>query len=135
MRVVIDTNVLISAFIAQGRSADLLEHCVHRHVVVLSEYILSEVREKLVSKFAYSESEADEVVALLRQDSEIVTPRPLESPVCRDPDDDMVLATALVGYANCLVTGDKDLLVLGQFSNIPILRPVEFAEFEANLSS
>ncbi len=131
MRIVFDTNVLISAFIAQGKSADLLEHCVHRHEVVLSDYILGEVREKLVDKFKYSESDADEVVGLLRQNSEIVTPAPLESPVCRDPDDDMVLATALMGKANCLVTGDKDLLVLGQFQSIPILRPAEFADFEA----
>src|SRR5262249_24733304 len=129
--VVLDTNVLIAAFIAQGRCADLLEHCVQRHKVVLSEFIMSEVREHLLGKFKYAESEADELVALLRHSSELVTPPPLDSPVCRDPDDDTVLATALAANADCLVTGDKDLLAIGQFRNIPILRPADFAEFEA----
>jgi uncharacterized protein len=131
MRVVLDTDVLIAAFIAKGRCADLLEHCVQHDTVLLSDFIVSELREHLVGKFKYEESEADEVVALLRQNSEIVTPAPLESRVCRDPDDDQILATALSGNADCLVTGDKDLLAIGQFRTIPIMRPAEFTEFEA----
>jgi predicted nucleic acid-binding protein len=46
--------------------------------------------------------------------------------VCRDPDDDKLLETALVGRADCLVTGDRDLLVLHPFQRIPILTPAGF---------
>jgi putative PIN family toxin of toxin-antitoxin system len=46
--------------------------------------------------------------------------------VCRDPDDDKLLETALIGRANCLVTGDQDLLVLHPFQHIPILTPASF---------
>ena len=62
---------------------------------------------------------------------ETVTPNNLDHSVCRDPDDDMILATAIIGAADCIITGDMDLLVLGQFQNIVILRPAEFAEFES----
>src|SRR5207245_2682123 len=70
----------------QRKGADVLEHCVARHTVLLSEFIVSELREHLVGKFKYEELEADEVVALLRQNSQVVIPGALESPVCRDPD-------------------------------------------------
>ena len=46
--------------------------------------------------------------------------------VCRDPDDNKLLETAVVGRADCLVTGDQDLLVLDPFQGIPILTPAEF---------
>jgi putative PIN family toxin of toxin-antitoxin system len=46
--------------------------------------------------------------------------------VCRDPDDDKLLEIAVVGRADCLVTGDQDLLVLGPFQGIPILTPAGF---------
>ena len=54
-----------------------------------------------------------------------------EAPVSRDPDDDLVLATALEGACTCLVTGDSDLLELGRWRRIEILRPADFSEFEA----
>ena len=46
--------------------------------------------------------------------------------VCRDPDDDELLEIAVVGRADCLVTGDQDLLVLDPFQRIPILTPAGF---------
>ena len=47
---------------------------------------------------------------------------------CRDPDDDMLLETALMGAADCLVTGDRDLLEMSAFQNIPILSPTGFLD-------
>lgn len=55
----------------------------------------------------------------------------LEQPVCRDPDDDNILAAALAGECVCIITGDKDLLVLDNFAGINIVSPNEFAEFES----
>lgn len=57
--------------------------------------------------------------------AEIVTPLPLPLPVCRDPDDDEVLATASAAQAVLIVSGDEDLLSLGQFESIPILSPAQ----------
>jgi hypothetical protein len=48
--------------------------------------------------------------------------------ICRDPDDDKLLEIAALGRADCLVTGDQDLLVLSQFQGIPIVTPARFLE-------
>lgn len=55
MRLVLDSNVLIAALIARGVCADLLEHCVLRHRIICSDFILEEVRQKLVTKFKHSD--------------------------------------------------------------------------------
>ncbi|HEX8847642.1 MAG TPA: putative toxin-antitoxin system toxin component, PIN family [Pyrinomonadaceae bacterium] len=130
MRIVLDTNVLIAAFIARGVCHQLLEHCIRNHDLVTSQFILDEVREKLVEKFKYSSETVDEVVRLLRSQMEVVTPTSLDAPVCRDTDDDNVLATAATGNCACLLTGDKDLLVLKRFQDIDILSPSDFEEYE-----
>ena len=57
---------------------------------------------------------------------EFVKPEPLDERVCRDEDDDVVLATALAGKADVIVTGDEDLLVLKKFRGIEILSPRQF---------
>jgi len=131
MKVVLDTNVLIAALIARGVCSELLEHCAARHEVVGSEFILSELAEQLLRKFGYEGPEADEAVSLIRSTMKLVAPEKLEIAVCRDPDDDAILATAVAGNADCIVTGDEDLLVLESFRNIRILRPAQFARYEA----
>ena len=130
MKLVLDTNVLIAALISRGVCADLLEHCVLHHEMVSSDFITNELRRHLVGKFKYDAVAADEAVALLLSQMEIVTPKALPQPVCRDGDDDFILATAIAGQAECIVTGDKDLLVLQQYEGIEIVSPSDFAEFE-----
>ena len=130
MRIVLDTNVLIAAFIARGVCHQLLEHCVSHHELVTSEFILAEVREKLVDKFNYTAEVTDDVIALLRSRMEVVVPEALDAPVCRDPDDDNILATAVSGNGQCIITGDKDLLVLKRFQRIDILAPNAFLAYE-----
>jgi putative PIN family toxin of toxin-antitoxin system len=134
MRIVLDTNVLISALIAHGVCADLLEHCAMNHTLVTSDFIMRELREHLVGKFKYTAQEADEAVALLGSQMEQVTPATLEGSVCRDADDDHVLGTAIAGLARCIVTGDKDLLVLRRYVDIEIVGPADFMDFEKAIS-
>ncbi|OFZ70705.1 MAG: putative toxin-antitoxin system toxin component, PIN family [Betaproteobacteria bacterium RBG_16_58_11] len=62
-------------------------------------------------------------------DAEVVEAPPLPQPVCRDPDDDAVLAAAIAGQVDLIVSGDDDLLCLKQFQNIPILSPAEVLQF------
>jgi putative PIN family toxin of toxin-antitoxin system len=130
MNLVLDTNVLIAAFIAKGFCHTLVEQCLRVHSVITSEFILNELREKLTGKFKYSDADATAVEALLRSRMRVVDPTPLENNVCRDPDDDMVLATALTGEAVCIITGDKDLLTLKKFGEIDIIAPSEFEAYE-----
>ncbi len=130
MRVVLDTNVLIAALISRGFCYELLEHCVLTHTLVTSDFILTEVGEKLSDKFNYSAEIADEAVALLRSQMQLVTPAALLSRVSRDVDDDNILATAVAGKCDCIITGDNDLLVLTQYEGIKIFRPREFLDNE-----
>lgn len=131
MRVLLDTNVLIAAFVARGRCADLLEHCAEAHELVTSEDLLEEYLEKLVRKFRLSQDAAAARVSLIRSIAALVHPSPLPHPVCRDPDDDLVLATAVAGRCDCIITGDNDLLVVGNYGGIDIIPPADFDAYEA----
>lgn len=135
MNLVLDTNVLIAAFIAKGFCHTLVEQCLRVHYVITSEFILNELREKLTGKFKYSDADATAVETLLRSRMRVVDPTPLESNVCRDPDDDMVLAAALTGKAVCIITGDKDLLTLKKFGDIDIIAPSEFEAYEEQFAT
>jgi uncharacterized protein len=130
VKIVPDTNVLIASLISRGFCYELIEHSFLNHTLVTSEFILNEVEEKLIEKFKYSPETAEEAVALFRSRMEVVTPENLSSQVCRDPDDDNILATATAGNCECIVTGDKDLLVLKQYVEIKILSPREFSDQE-----
>jgi putative PIN family toxin of toxin-antitoxin system len=110
---VLDTNGLLAAFLARGACHDLLEHCQRHHQIVLSAFILGEFRAKLTGKFRVADPAIKAAVALLRGAAEVVEPQPLPQPICRDADDDWILATALNGSCDVVVTGDKDLLAIG----------------------
>lgn len=130
MRIVVDTNVLIAALISRGFCHELLEYCFLNHTLITSDFILQEVREKLVEKFKYSTETADLAIGLLSSRMQIAIPLALSTPVSRDADDDNILATALAGNCECIITGDNDLLVLKEYEGIPIFTPREFADHE-----
>jgi len=134
VRVLLDTNVLIAAFLTRGTCSELLEHCALHHDLVSSRPILEEFRRSLVEKLEFPPGLAIEASKLFASRMEAVRPVPLGKPVCRDPDDDVVPATALSGKCRCLVTGDRDLLSLGAFKGIPIISPSEFWRFEQESS-
>ncbi len=131
MKVVFDTNVLIAAFIARGACSDVFEHCARRHEIVISDFILNELRQHLVEKFNFSSEEAEEVTRLVSERATVVMPVALGDSICRDPDDDVILGTAIAAGADCILTGDADLLVIGRFQAVDIVRPADFAQYEA----
>ncbi len=130
MKLVLDTNVLIAAFIAHGVCNELLEYCAVNHEIVLSTFILDELRDKLVRKFEFSSREAEDVIRILKSRAVVVTPQELEEPTCRDPDDDTIIGTALAGNCDCIVTGDKDLLDLQCVQGIRMITPSGFWKTE-----
>lgn len=130
MRLVLDTNVLIAAFISHGVCNELFEHCVLNHEVVLSKFIFDELKGKLIGKFKFSAREASGVVRLVKSRSTVVTTLPLTPTICRDPDDDNIIATAMAGRCTCIITGDKDLLDLKRVNGIQVLSPGSFWQFE-----
>lgn len=135
MRIVLDTNVLIASLISRGKCYSLVEHSLEVHEIISSEFILNELSEKLQKKFKYDIEDITEALSIFRAKMQIVTPSKLERQVCRDIDDDWVLATALEGKAHCVVTGDKDLLAIAQFRNIDIIAPIDFQTYEEKYTS
>ncbi len=127
MRLVLETNVLLAAVIAPGLCRELVRRHLHTHELGCSPALLEEFAEKLRGKFGVKPTDVPIFVAY-RQRVTLVDAPPLPAPVCRDPDDDLVLATALAAHAEAIVTGDQDLLVLKAHHGIRILSPRQFLE-------
>jgi putative PIN family toxin of toxin-antitoxin system len=130
VRVLLDANVLIAAFISHGSCAELFEHCIESHSICVPGVVLEEFKEKLSGKLKFPKKTVAAAASFLKANAELVESGPLPSAVCRDPEDDAVLAAAGKAGADCIVTGDKDLLILKKFGNIPILSPAGFWKFE-----
>jgi putative PIN family toxin of toxin-antitoxin system len=123
VRVFFDTNVIVAAFAARGLCADLMRVVLAEHQLMTGEVNLAELRPILRKKLKASVAQADAVEAILRE--QVVVPRPevlLPIPI-RDEDDAWVLASAVAGEAELLVTGDKDLLVVAEESPVPVVTP------------
>lgn len=127
MRIVADTNVVLSGLLWQGPPRRLLDLARERKVSLCTSLTLvAELAEVIArDKFAERVRAAGLSVAELVQDyerlAEVITPEALPAPVSRDPDDDHVLACALAGKAELIVSGDKrHLLILGEYQGIPI---------------
>jgi putative PIN family toxin of toxin-antitoxin system len=126
MKVVLDTNVLVAAFIAHGVCAEVFERVVGEHELIVSAHVLDEFRHVMSEKLGFASSRMDRALALLRRVGQIVEPEKLAAQVCRDSDDDALLALARSSIADCLVTGDDDLLVLQAFEGAAIITPRAF---------
>jgi putative PIN family toxin of toxin-antitoxin system len=127
VRVVFDTNVLISALVFGGLPRALLIRVFRGEVMlVTSSVLLNELEEVLVVRFAHDASHARTVRAEIELLAEVVE-APELARVARDRDDDAVLAAAIAGKASAIVTGDRDLLVLVEHEGIRIVTPRDFA--------
>ncbi|MGH9464524.1 MAG: putative toxin-antitoxin system toxin component, PIN family, partial [Thermoanaerobaculia bacterium] len=127
VRVVFDTNVVVSGVVAEGLCREIVESRLPDHEPVLSDRLWEELVGALREKFGLEPDDLP-LLGLYRRLATWVEPSPFEAPVCRDPDDDWVLATALAGEAQAIVTGGEDLLALGQHRGVAILSPRRFLE-------
>jgi uncharacterized protein len=130
-RVVLDTNVAVSALVFQaGRLAWLREAWAAGRVVPLvsAETLAELVRVLAYPKFELSDEETKNVLAHYMEHAEAVrkTGAPPRVPECRDADDRKFLQLAYTAKADALVTGDDDLLSLARKSRVPILTPDAF---------
>lgn len=127
VRIVADTNTVLSGLLWQGPPRRLIDRARERaFALCTSVELLAELAEAIGRpKFATRVRQAGVTAVDLVQDyarlAEIVVPASLPERVSRDPDDDLVLATALSAEASVIVSGDRDLLVLGTFREIRIL--------------
>jgi putative PIN family toxin of toxin-antitoxin system len=127
VRVVFDTNVIVAGLVAEGLCREIVETHLPAHTPLLSQVLWDELLEKLREKFNLGLDELP-VLHLYYRHATWVEPQELEKPVCRDADDDWVLATAVAGEADVIVTGDADLHALGAYQRVAILTPRQFFE-------
>ena len=131
MRVVFDTNILLAAFLTEGVCSKLLSRAKKRQFdLITCPFILGEVERNLKKKFSANTNEINNVLNLTAAATyNIVDPAVIVNGICRDKDDDHVLACALETKADYLVTGDGDLLILKKFHKTRIVTPREFELF------
>jgi len=128
VKAVFDTNVLVAAFVSEGVCSKLLIRARKRQFhLFVSPFILQEFERVLVRKLAVPKGEARDAVRLVSEAALVILlPPELEVPICRDSNDDNILACSLAAGADYLVTGDADLLDLRSFRNTLIISPRNF---------
>lgn len=128
MKVALDTNVLVSAFATRGLCADLLYAILAEHRLLVGTTVLAELRRVLRDKMKVPSGVVQDVDAFLRHEAQVVDHAPMLSFDLRDKSDIPVLAEAMAGAADVLVTGDRDLLDIAAGAPIRIASPREFWE-------
>jgi uncharacterized protein len=132
MRVVIDTNVWLSALLWGGQPNIIIRLIEMKQIQAISSAeILTELTDilqkaKLQKRLNQLKLNADEVTVVAKRLMTLVVIDAVLIPELRDPKDQMVIATAIAGDAQIIISGDRDLLVLHPFSNIAIFSPQEF---------
>jgi putative PIN family toxin of toxin-antitoxin system len=129
VRAVLDTNVLLSGLLWRGAPHALIEHVQAGTLVMVSSPVLLAELTEVISRAKFheiltrSKTSRERSMAEIRQLAEVIVPPPLPQPVCRDPDDDHILACALAAQADLIISGDAGLLSLREYQNIPIVAP------------
>jgi uncharacterized protein len=133
LRVVLDTNVLVSAYlVAQGAPAQLLQAFRQGvFALVVTDAVLAEYRrvlnyERIARRHGLSPAEVDREIGELRQIALVIHVWAAVDVVTADPDDNVFLACTLAGQAPFLVSGDPHLLRLGSYRGVRILTPAAF---------
>jgi uncharacterized protein len=127
VRVVFDTNVLYSALSAKGFCEEVVDEAAGACALIWSGPLKQELESILAQRHKIGLATRVALAAYVDL-CEFVELEPLPTRICRDKDDDVVLATARAGKADVIVTGDDDLLVLKEFRGIRILSPRKFLE-------
>ena len=128
MKVVADTNALVSALIFPGGAPEAFYRLAleGRIELVTSRPLLAELGRVLTGKFGWEAEPAEEAIGQVVRLAEIVAPREALSEIEADPADSRVLEAAAEGGVDAIVSGDRHLLVLGSWRGIEIQSPAAF---------
>lgn len=129
LRVVLDTNVFVSSVLVRaGLPAQVLDSWrERRYLLIVSPGIIAEIRATLSyprirRKYAIADEDVEQLLTLLERDALVVPgDTDIAGTIPQDAADEMVLACAVDGEADVIVSGDRHLLSLGSFRSIPIL--------------
>lgn len=132
IRAVLDTNIVISGLLWGGLPSQIfVAASQERFEALMSEPLLNELsvtlrRSKFTAQLNRHSRTVEDILRFYRAMVQFIEPAPVPENIVRDPKDRMVLACAVGGRADYIVSGDKDLLVLGEYEAIPILSVDQF---------
>ena len=130
MRVILDTNVLVSGIFFSGPPFQILKAWRDRklHLVISTDILAEYQRVATILGEKYNTIDLQPIFDLITVNSEIIEAPPLNAPVCADPDDDMFIACALASNCKIIVSGDKHLLDVNGYQGIEVLKPRPFVD-------
>ena len=129
MRLVLDTNTVVSGLIWGGAPGRLIDAAVAGRVQIISSVPLLDelhdvlLRKKFAAQLAEQGVDAADLFEGYAALVQLFVPAAIDPVILADPDDDMVLATAVAGGADAIVSGDAHLLRIGDFRGMPIVTP------------
>jgi len=127
--IVIDSNVWISALVFGGNARSIFEYSIRNGVTIsVSLEILNEVRRITIKKFKPFKSDLEDFIHALNSRLNYVTLGSVIVEVCRDPNDNFIIETAVISKSRYIISGDKDLLSLKSYKGIKFLSPAEYVE-------
>lgn len=126
-RLLLDTNIYVSAVLFGGKPKEIIDLARHKKVeIVISEYILWEIREVLSRKFNIPQSRLNKIEHDILSLARLVNVSSKIEVVVEHPADNAILACAVDGRADAVITGDKHLISLKKYQGMPVLTPQKF---------
>jgi len=128
MRVLLDTNVIVSAVTTRGLCADVLRTVLADHELVTCPKVLQEIKRILQQKFSVPDSLITEYLELIRDAAIMTEAKDLPDVQIKDTDDIQIIGAALSGKADVLVTGDREVQDIKRIKKLRIVSPRAFWE-------
>ena len=126
MKIVLDSNIIVAAYAGRGICNSLFELCLDRYIVIISEFILSEVQKALHDKLKIPQKKVKIIIDYLKEFCIVSAYTKITENICRDKNDNDIIALAISNEVDYLITGDNDLLILKKYKHVKIISPREF---------
>ena len=126
MKIVFDTNVILSSFLTEGIAHRIFYHSLINHKIYFSDFITGELSKILIKKFNVKANDLAEFINFINTNLIKEKPDNKIPYICRDVKDNQILQLAEYVNADIIITGDKDLLVLRKHNKTIITSPRDF---------
>lgn len=126
MKILFDTNVLISAFMVNGVCYEVVHDSIDQHELYYTDFIIGEFKKVFKDDLHFSEAVIKEFTAFIEKFFMKGNTASKVEDVCKDKDDNQLLADAGLNGIDIIITGDKEVLNLKTYKSIRIISPVEY---------